>query len=148
MSCLVTATTEPKYCSHTEEVPTEHGPFQEERRRGRCGGGGEDHQSHQELPGTSVLHSHWSSSNETCLSLVERFMMLICQLSYAIKNQLGHPKPPTGLCLLLAGSLWHEDAYNSSFPCMEANYPYAIKNQRGISKYVGSLEARADSLWL
>ena len=31
------------------------------------------------------------------------------QLSYAIKNQLGHPKPPTtGLFLLLAGSLWHK----------------------------------------
>ena len=29
------------------------------------------------------------------LSLVERFIVLLCQLSYAIKNQLGHPKPPT-----------------------------------------------------
>ena len=25
-------------------------------------------------------------------------------------------------------------AYNRTFPCMEANYPYAIKNQRGASK--------------
>ena len=25
-------------------------------------------------------------------------------------------------------------AYNTTFPCMEANYPYAIKNQRGGSK--------------
>ena len=41
---------------------------------------------------------------------------LLGQLSYAIKNQLGHPKPPTRgfgtqngvFCLLLAGSLWHK----------------------------------------
>ena len=38
------------------------------------------------------------------------------------------------LCLLLAVSLWHKNAYNMTFPCMEANYPYAIKNQRGASK--------------
>ena len=37
-------------------------------------------------------------------------------------------------CPLLAGSLWHKGAYNRTFPCMEANYPYAIKNQRGASK--------------
>ena len=37
-------------------------------------------------------------------------------------------------CLLLAGSLWHKGAYNRTFPCMEANYPYVIKNQRGASK--------------
>ena len=49
---------------------------------------------------------------------------LLRQLSYAIKNQLGHPYLP------LAGSLWHNGAYNRTFPCMEANYPYAIKNQR------------------
>ena len=29
------------------------------------------------------------------LSLVERFIVLLRQLSFAIKNQLGHPKPPT-----------------------------------------------------
>ena len=28
-------------------------------------------------------------------------------------------------------------AYNRTFPCMEANYPYAIKNQRGASKMGG-----------
>ena len=40
---------------------------------------------------------------------------LLRQQSYAIENQLGHPKPPTRakyphwgvFCLLLAGSLWH-----------------------------------------
>ena len=37
-------------------------------------------------------------------------------------------------CLLLAGSLWHKGAYNRTFPCMEANYTYAIKNQLGASK--------------
>ena len=49
---------------------------------------------------------------------------LLRQQSYAIKNQLGHQKPPTrgfgtqiplfiglgGICLLLAGSLWHKTA--------------------------------------
>ena len=44
---------------------------------------------------TSVLHSHWSRNVEARLSLVERFIVLLRQLSYAIKNQLGHPKPPT-----------------------------------------------------
>ena len=33
-----------------------------------------------------------------------------------------------------AGSLWHKGAYNRTFPCMEANYPYAIKNQRRASR--------------
>merc|ERR550539_2250146 len=37
----------------------------------------------------SLLHSHWSRSNEARLSLVERIIVLLCQLSYAIKNQLG-----------------------------------------------------------
>merc|ERR1719189_1088759 len=56
---------------------------------------------------------------------------LLRQQSYAIKNQLGH----WGVfCLPLAGSLWHKGAYNRTFPCMEANYPCAIKNQRGASK--------------
>ena len=41
----------------------------------------------------------------------------------------GIPSPV--FCLLLAGSLWHKGAYNRTFPCIEANYPYAIKNQRG-----------------
>ena len=39
-----------------------------------------------------------------------------------------------GLFLPFAVSLWHKGAYNRTFPCMEANYPYAIKNQRGASK--------------
>ena len=84
------------------------------------------------------------------------------QQSYAIKNQLGHPKPLLGnekyphwgvFCLLLAGSLWHKGAYNRTFPCMEANYPYAIKNQRGASKKPlvgGFLRSKAPSrgLWM
>ena len=40
-------------------------------------------------------YSHWSSSNKARLSLVESFKVLLRQQSYAIKNQLGHPKPPT-----------------------------------------------------
>ena len=41
-----------------------------------------------------IQDSHWSSSYIAGLSLVERFIVLLPQLSYAIKNQLGHPKPP------------------------------------------------------
>ena len=53
-------------------------------------------------------------------SLVERFIVLLRQLSYAIKNQLVASKAPIGglwnakyphwgvFCLLLAGSLWHK----------------------------------------
>ena len=43
----------------------------------------------------SVVHSHWSRNVEARLSLVESFIVMLRQLSYAIKNQLGHPKPPT-----------------------------------------------------
>ena len=67
-------------------------------------------------------------------------------LCLCIKNQLRHPKPP--YYLLLAGSLWHKGAYNRTFPCMEANYPYVIKNQRGASKIPlvgGILRSKAPS---
>ena len=108
----------------------------------------------------SVLHYHWSSSNEPRLSLVESFKVLLRQVSYAIKNQLGHPKPPTRgfgtqntprgvFCLLLSGSLWHKDRW---LPCTERSYyrhPYAIKNQRGATKAPsrGLWMRRAGSLW-
>ena len=50
----------------------------------------------------------------------------------ASKAPLGALERKMGVfCLLLAGSLWHKGAYNRTFPCMEDNYPYAIKNQRG-----------------
>ena len=48
----------------------------------------------------SVLHSHWSRNAEARLSLVERIIVLLRQLSYAIKNQLLGAlarKDPTGL---------------------------------------------------
>ena len=51
-------------------------------------------------------------------------------LSYAIKNQLRHPKPPTIFCLPYAGI--KAPISNRTIPCMEATY--AIKNQRGASK--------------
>ena len=52
-------------------------------------------------------------------------MVLLHQLSFAIKNQLGHPKPPTrGFFLILAGSFWYKAAYNRFFPCMAATYPW------------------------
>ena len=44
---------------------------------------------------SSVVHSHWSRNVEAWLSLVESFIVLLRQLYYAIKNQLGHPKPHT-----------------------------------------------------
>ena len=50
--------------------------------------------------------------------------------SYAINNQ--HTKLPTKGGILLAPRcffLWHKGAYNSTFPCLKANYPYAIKKQ-------------------
>ena len=56
------------------------------------------------------------------LSLVESFIVLLCQLSYAIENQLGHHPHWGVFYLLLAGSLWHKGAYNRTFPCMEATY--------------------------
>ena len=41
----------------------------------------------------SLVHSHWSRNvDETRLSLVK---LCLRQQSYAIKNQLWHPKPPT-----------------------------------------------------
>ena len=40
------------------------------------------------------LCSHWSSSYITALLLAESFRVLLCQLSYAIKNQLVASKAP------------------------------------------------------
>ena len=45
------------------------------------------------LSDISLVHSHWSRNVEARLSLVERIIVMLRQLSYAIKNQLGHPKP-------------------------------------------------------
>ena len=42
----------------------------------------------------SLVHSHWSRNVEAWLSLVESFIVLLCQLSYAIKNQLVAFKSP------------------------------------------------------
>ena len=41
------------------------------------------------------IYPGFSFSYITALSLLESFIVLLRQLSYAIKNQLGHPKPPT-----------------------------------------------------
>ena len=41
-----------------------------------------------------MVHSHWSRSNEARLSLVESFIVLLRQHSYAIKNQQGASKKP------------------------------------------------------
>ena len=47
-------------------------------------------------------------------------MVLLRQLPYAIKNQLGHPKPRG---LLLASSLWHKDSW---LPCTKRIYQGAL----------------------
>ena len=79
---------------------------------------------------TSLVHSHWSRNVEAWLSLVERIIVLLRQLCYAIKNQLASKAPYQGLWnakQLLAGSLWHKDRW---LPCTERSYyshPYAIK---------------------
>ena len=49
---------------------------------------------------SSVLHSHWSRNVEARLSLVETFIVLLRQLSYAIKNQLVASKALVGGILL------------------------------------------------
>ena len=86
-----------------------------------------------------MVHSHWSRSNEARLSLVESFILLLRQCLLCHKEPARRIQSPLlgAFCLLLAGSLWHKGAYNRTFPCMEANYPYAIKNQRGASKVGG-----------
>ena len=45
---------------------------------------------------------------------------MLRQLSYAIKNQLGHRGFGTGLCLLIACSLWHKR--DRWLPCTERSY--------------------------
>ena len=81
---------------------------------GEDGGGEED----GETPGDeadqsglseeiSRLCSHWSSSYFTGLSLVETFIVMLRQLSYAIKTQLKASKAPTV-------SSWHKDSW---LPC-------------------------------
>ena len=52
---------------------------------------------------------------------------LLRQQFYAMKNHLLWG-------LVLAGSSWHKGAFNRSFPCVEANYPYDIRNQQGASQ--------------
>ena len=91
------------------------------------------------------LGSHWS----------RWFIVLLRQCLLCHKEPARRIQSPLlgAFCLLLAGSLWHKGAYNRTFPCMEANYPYAIKNQRGASKKPlvgGFLRSKAPSrgLWM
>ena len=78
-----------------------------------------------------VVHSHWSRLNEARLSLVQSLIVLLRQCLLCHKEPARRIQSPLqgAFCLLLAGSLWHKGAYNRTFPCMEANYPYVIKNQ-------------------
>ena len=48
--------------------------------------------------------------------------------------------------MLLAGYLCHMGAYNKSFKCVEANQSYATIEKQA-KRTVGSLDARAGSLW-
>ena len=56
--------------------------------------------------GTKRLGSHWSRALECC----NIFMVLLCQQSYAIKNQLWSFFVPKGALDARAGSLWHKIA--------------------------------------
>ena len=47
-----------------------------------------------------------------------------CQVNTFLVSKAGHPKP-----------IWHKGAYNRTFPCMEATYSYAIKNQQGAMRW-------------
>ena len=51
----------------------------------------------------SILHSHWSRNVEAWLSLVESFIVLLRQLSYAIKKQLGQRPNRSCSSLVLYG---------------------------------------------
>ena len=78
-----------------------------------------------------LVHSLWSRNVEARLSLVEIFIMLLRQLSYAIKNQLGPPKPPTRVSA--CSSLVLYGIRDRWLPCTERSYyrrPNAIKNLR------------------
>ena len=91
------------------------------------------------VSGGSVVHLDLEDFSE------ELLLCLLCHKDLGRRIQ----SPLLGaFCLLLAGSLWHRGAYNRTFPCMKANYPYAIKNQQGASKkpLVGS-GSLAGSLW-
>ena len=98
----------------------------------------------KEVERASVVHLDVEDLSE------ELLQCLLCHKEPARRIQ----SPLLGaFCLLLAGSLWHKGAYNRTFPCMEANYPYAIKNQRGASKKPlvgGFLRSKAPSrgLWM
>ena len=87
---------------------------------------------------SSVLHSNKSRSNEAWLSLVQRFKMLLRQLSNAIKNQLGHPKIQRGHFLLLTGSLWHKD---KGLRCLELSFLW--HRRAGIATPVLDMEWRS-----
>ena len=73
--------------------------------------------------------SHWSTSYITALSLVESFIVMLRQFSYAIKNQLKAPKTPDmgrntligRYFLPFAGSLWHNGGCHARKESMQCN---------------------------
>ena len=82
-------------------------PLSPEGRRDQPGLAHGHQTGHPGYPAASVVHSHWSSSDITALSLVESLIVMRRKLSYAIKAQLKAPKDL--FFLPYAGSSWHKD---------------------------------------
>ena len=78
----------------------------------------------------SLESAEWKTSGALSLVGIVEIVVLLRQLSYAIKNQLVASKAPYySLVLYGIRDRW--------LPCTERSYyrrPYAIKNQRGASK--------------
>ena len=82
-------------------------------------------------PGAQKDSWSFSFSHSVVHLVVEDFSEELLQCLLCHKEPATHIQSP--FCLLLACSLWHKGAYNRTFLRMEANYPYAIMNQRGAS---------------
>ena len=68
-----------------------------------------------------------------------------------LRTRSWHPNPhPNALerkiplfCLFLTGSLWHKGAYNRTFPCMEATYPYFLMHKWAGAALLSTNESHA-----
>ena len=79
----------------------------------------------------STLHSHWSGSDETWLSLVESFLILLALLCHIDPARAS----------LIAGYLLHKDSWLPSTERIFSRRPSAIKSK------LGSLQAPCWFLW-
>ena len=90
-------------------------------------------------PPTSLLHSHWSRSNQARLSLVQSFSMLTAILCHKEPAQasedlgaLKRKKNKFIPCFPYAGSLWHKGAYNrTTIPPHHYNTMNVSTNESG-----------------